>query len=75
MLRTLAYIYLAMVIVSMILINKRGGNDSDEVQGKLMHSETFMSAAGQYQDRNYSVIANPAMAGTVSPLISRMPMK
>jgi OFA family oxalate/formate antiporter-like MFS transporter len=29
MLRILAYIYLAMVTVSMILINKRGGNDSD----------------------------------------------
>lgn len=29
MLRILAYIYLAMVTVSMILINKRGGNDAD----------------------------------------------
>ena len=75
MLRILAYIYLALVTLSMILINKRGGSDLDEAQGKLIDRDTFMSAAGQYQDRNYSVIANPAMAGTVSPLISRMPMK
>ena len=29
MLRILAYIYLAMVTVSMILINRRDGNDAD----------------------------------------------
>ena len=34
-----------------------------------------MSAAGKYEDRNYSVIENPHLAGSVSPKVQRMTVR
>ena len=31
-----------------------------------------MSAAGKYEDRNYSVLSNLNNAGSVSPMVQRM---
>ena len=34
-----------------------------------------MSAAGRYEDRNYSVISNVNQYGSVSPMVQRMTVK
>jgi len=34
-----------------------------------------MSAAGRYEDRNYSVISNVNQHGSVSPMVQRMTVK
>ncbi len=31
-----------------------------------------MTAAGRYEDRNYSVVENTKLAGSVSPMVQRM---
>jgi sugar phosphate permease len=34
-----------------------------------------MTAAGRYEDRNYSVLENTTLAGSVSPMVQRMSVK
>ena len=36
---------------------------------KVLLDQTFMSAAGKYEDRNYSVFDDPHQEGSVSPLV------
>ncbi len=45
MLRILGYIYLGMVSVAVVLVNKRGEGDDGF---KLQNNMTFMTAAGEY---------------------------
>lgn len=67
MLRTLGFIYLGMIVLATIFVNKRVMPLNEEPL-YLPMIDGF-SSVGCDTTRNMSVITNPALAGTVSPLV------